>query len=81
MVSNEEKKTLKYQVGIALRRYFKQLDGNKASNVYQMVLTEIEAPMLKEVMKHCNGNQSKACKVLGINRGTLRTKLKQHKLI
>ena len=51
MVSNEEKKTLKYQVGIALRRYFKELDGNKASNVYQMVLTEIEAPMLIEVMK------------------------------
>jgi Fis family transcriptional regulator len=81
MVSNEEKKTLKYQVGIALRRYFKELDGNKASDVYKMVLTEVEAPMLKEVMKHCNGNQSEACKVLGINRGTLRTKLKQYKLI
>jgi|TARA_B110000444_G_scaffold255062_1_gene288697 Fis family transcriptional regulator len=81
MVSNEEKKTLKYQVGIALRRYFKELDGNKASDVYKMVLTEVEAPMLKEVMRHCNGNQSEACKVLGINRGTLRTKLKQYKLI
>jgi|TARA_B110000971_G_C19928162_1_gene462631 Fis family transcriptional regulator len=81
MVSNEEKKTLKYQVGIALRRYFKELDGNKASDVYQMVLTEVEAPLLKEVMKHCNGNQSEACKVLGINRGTLRAKLKQYKLI
>ena len=81
MVSNEEKKTLKYQVGIALRRYFKELDGNKASDVYKMVLIEVEAPMLKEVMRHCNGNQSEACKVLGINRGTLRTKLKQYKLI
>ena len=81
MVSNEEKKTLRYQVGIALRRYFKELDGTKASEVYQMVMTEVEGPMLEEVLKHCKGNQSEACKILGINRGTLRTKLKDHKLI
>ncbi|MBV12695.1 MAG: DNA-binding transcriptional regulator Fis [Flavobacteriaceae bacterium] len=81
MVSNEEKKTLRYQVGIALRRYFKELDGSKASDVFQMVMTEVEGPMLEEVLKHCKGNQSEACKILGINRGTLRTKLKNHKLI
>ena len=81
MVSNEEKKTLRYQVGIALRRYFKELDGSKASDVYLMVMTEVEGPMLEEVLKHCKGNQSEACKILGINRGTLRTKLKHHKLI
>ena len=81
MVSNEEKKTLRYQVGIALRRYFKELDGSKASDVFQMVMTEVEGPMLEEVLKHCKGNQSEACKILGINRGTLRTKLKNLKLI
>ena len=81
MVSNEEKKTLRYQVGIALRRYFKELDGSKASDVYIMVMNEVERPMLEEVLKHCKGNQSEACKILGINRGTLRTKLKSHKLI
>ena len=68
-------------MGIALRRYFKELDGSKASEVYQMVMTEVEGPMLEEVLKHCKGNQSEACKILGINRGTLRTKLKSHKLI
>jgi Fis family transcriptional regulator len=46
-----------------------------------MVMTEVEGPMLEEVLKHCKGNQSEACKILGINRGTLRTKLKNHKLI
>ncbi len=80
MVSNQERKTLRYQVGISLRRYFKELDGSKASEVYQMVMSEVERPMLEEVMNFCNGNKSEACKILGINRGTLRKKLKQHKI-
>ena len=80
MVSNQERRTLRYQVGISLRRYFKELDGSKASEVYQMVMNEVEGSMLEEVMNFCNGNKSEACKVLGINRGTLRKKLKQHKI-
>ena len=80
MVSNQERRTLRYQVGISLRRYFKELDGSKPSEVYQMVMNEVEGPMLEEVMNFCNGNKSEACKVLGINRGTLRKKLKQHKI-
>ena len=51
MVSNQERRTLRYQVGISLRRYFKELDGNKASEVYQMVMNEVEGPMLEEVLK------------------------------
>ena len=46
-----------------------------------MVLKEVEQPLLEIVMKECNHNQSKASKVLGINRGTLRTKLKEYKLL
>jgi Fis family transcriptional regulator len=45
-----------------------------------MVMNEVEGPMLEEVMNFCNGNKSEACKVLGINRGTLRKKLKQYKI-
>ena len=47
----EDRKSLKYQVGLALRRYFKELDGNKATNVFEMVIKEVERPMLEEVMK------------------------------
>ncbi|MAK14956.1 MAG: Fis family transcriptional regulator [Proteobacteria bacterium] len=81
MAANEEKKTLKYQVGLSMRRYFKNLDGNKAKDIFEMVMKEVEKPLLEEVMIHCNWNQSEASKMLGINRGTLRTKLKVHKLI
>ena len=78
--NKEDRKSLKYQVGLALRRYFKELDGNKATNVFEMVIKEVEKPMLEEVMKFCNGNKSKASKILGINRVTLRTKLKQYNI-
>ncbi len=78
--NKEDRKSLKYQVGLSLRRYFKELDGNKATNVFEMVIKEVEKPMLEEVMKYCNGNKSQASKILGINRVTLRTKLKQHNI-
>jgi len=78
--NKENRKSLKYQVGLALRRYFKELDGNKATNVFEMVIKEVEKPMLEEVMKFCNGNKSQASKILGINRVTLRTKLKQYNI-
>ena len=78
--NKEDRKSLKYQVGLALRRYFKELDGNKATNVFEMVIKEVEKPMLEEVMKFCDGNKSHASKILGINRVTLRTKLKQYNI-
>ena len=78
--NNQDRKSLKYQVGLALRRYFKELDGSKATNVFEMVTKEVEKPMLEEVMKFCDGNKTKASKILGINRVTLRTKLKQNDL-
>jgi len=56
--------------------YFAQLGDAPAINVYDMVLSEIEVPLLKEVLKYARGNQSKAAIVLGLSRGTLRKKLK-----
>jgi len=55
------------------------LDQNNIPiDVYQLVLNEIEPPLLSSVMKFSNNNQSKASRVLGINRTTLRTKLKKY---
>ena len=51
------------------------------SDVYQMVLAEIEAPLLQEIMAYTRNNQTKASIMLGLNRGTLRKKLKQYNLI
>jgi|TARA_B110000438_G_C15814326_1_gene651238 Fis family transcriptional regulator len=78
---NGEGKQLSSQVTRSMRKYFKELDGEAARDVYGMVLKEIELPMLEIVMDQCNNNQTKASEVLGINRGTLRSKLKEYKLI
>jgi len=71
---------LNEHVNKALESYFEKLDGHKISNLYEMVLKEIEAPLFKSIMKHTKNNQSNAAAILGINRGTLRKKLKQYKL-
>ena len=75
------KKPLKDEVRKALNRYFNQLDQkNTPINVYQLVLNEVEPPLLRSFMQFSNNNQSKAAKILGINRTTLRTKLKKYNI-
>ena len=55
--------------------------GVEPKNVYREVIDEVEKPLLKAVMNFSCGNQSEAAKYLGINRATLRTKLKRHLLL
>ncbi|HHH35805.1 MAG TPA: DNA-binding transcriptional regulator Fis [Gammaproteobacteria bacterium] len=65
----------------ALERYFHDLDGHEPQKLYEMVIAEVEQPMLKVVMKQARGNQCRAAEILGINRGTLRKKLEKYKLL
>ena len=62
--------TLKQCVSEALEEYLSQVDPEHISELYNMVLGEVEAPMLAVVMKHARSNQSKAAAMLGLNRGT-----------
>ena len=73
--------SLREAVAIAMRNYLKELDGQMATDVYPMVLAEIEAPLLTEIMEYTRHNQTKASIMLGLNRGTLRKKLKQYNLL
>lgn len=73
--------TLRECVQTAVQNYFAHLEGELPSNLYDLVLAEVEAPLLEVVMKQVRNNQTKASQVLGLNRGTLRKKLKQYKLI
>ncbi|GAB3381703.1 DNA-binding transcriptional regulator Fis [Spongiibacter taiwanensis] len=74
-------KTLRDSVAIALNTYLSSLDGQDVCDVYNMVLSEVEAPLLEEVMKYTRNNQTRASQLLGLNRGTLRKKLKQYDLL
>lgn len=77
----QQSQSLRDCVERAMDNYFKHLDGQPVSEVYEMVLAEVEAPMLEVVMKYTRHNQTKAAQVLGLNRGTLRKKLKQYGLL
>lgn len=63
-----------------LRRYFSDLHGHDPSGLYALVLGEIEQPLLKTLLDYTRGNQSRASEILGINRSTLRKKLRQYKI-
>jgi Fis family transcriptional regulator len=56
----------------SLERYFKDLDGAKPRSVYDMVLKNVERPLLEVVLDHAEGNQTIAAEMLGINRNTVR---------
>ncbi|MBS1196897.1 MAG: Helix-turn-helix, Fis-type [Proteobacteria bacterium] len=68
-------------VRAALTDYFRELDGEQPSSIYDMVLKSVEKPMLEIVLKEAGGNQSLASQMLGINRNTLRKKLTEHQLL
>ena len=65
----------------ALARYFLLLDGQCTTDLYALVLREVEAPLFRAVLEHTGGNQCRAAELLGLNRGTLRKKLKQYDLL
>ena len=61
-----------------ISKYFQSLGGNPpASGLYQIILKEVEAPLISLTLSLCHGNQIKAAKLLGINRNTLRKKIKE----
>ena len=65
----------------AMQNYFEQLDGQDAVDLYEMVLSEVEAPLMESVMTYVKANQTKASRITGLNRGTLRTKLKKYGML
>ena len=64
----------------AMTSYFKNLNGHKPAEIYRLVLGEVEPPLLRAVMDYTEGNQTLAAEMLGLNRATLRKKLKQYDL-
>lgn len=64
----------------ALQSYFKNLNGHQPADIYRLVIGEVEPPLFRAVMNYTKGNQTLASEVLGINRATLRKKLKQYDL-
>jgi Fis family transcriptional regulator len=75
------KKQIDACVRDSLEQYFKDLRGAEPHSLHDMIIATVEKPLLEVVMKHAEGNQSKAAEWLGVNRNTLRRKLVDHKLL
>jgi Fis family transcriptional regulator len=72
---------LSKQVEQAVELYLTQLNGYDTSNFYHAVICEVEKPLLTTVLKHVAYNQTKAAKMLGLSRSTLRKKMDSYQLI
>ena len=77
----DTQQSLRLSVSSAMDRYFENLGGQSTVNLYDLVMTEVETPLLMAVLEYTKNNQSKADEILGLNRGTLRKKLKQYDLL
>ena len=76
MDQNKSKRLLREFVRQEVKEYFEKIDGYPIDKVYNLVIGEVEKPLIDETIKYCKGNQSKASELLGISRGTLRKKIK-----
>jgi Fis family transcriptional regulator len=70
--------TLRQNVQAAIRRYLEDMGKSQPNGLYQTLLAEVEPPLLEEVLRYTQGNQSRTAKILGITRNTLRTKLHRY---
>ena len=71
---------LSHAVKHSIRRYLYELDGTQPNDMYDLVLRQIERPLFEAILEHTKGNQSRAAEMLGLNRGTLRKKLRSYDL-
>jgi Fis family transcriptional regulator len=73
--------SLRDTVKLSVQNYLAHLDGQKVTDFYDMVLSEIEEPLLQSIMQYTGQNQSKAAVYLGLSRGTLRKKLERYGML
>lgn len=76
--ATDTSRSLAQSVTQSVQKYFSQLKETDPVELYKFVLEEVEMPLFRAVMEHCKYNQSRAAVMLGISRGTLRTKLRHY---
>jgi len=78
---NKTHEPLRVHVERVVRQYFATLGDEMPTDLYELILKEIEQPLLSVVLEQTRGNQTKCAQILGLNRGTLRKKLKTYDLM
>ena len=80
MDQNKPNALLREFVSQVMKEYFEKIDGYPIDKVYNLVIGEVERPLIEETIKYCKGNQSRASELLGLSRGTLRKKMNQYNI-
>ena len=80
-VAQDEHVTLAESVRECVERYISTMGDEEISNLYELVLSEVEAPLIQSVLDSTHNNQSKTALMLGLNRGTLRKKLRKYGML
>jgi Fis family transcriptional regulator len=75
--NNDPELPLRHHAERAFEQYLTRLKGHKTGGLYDLVMREVEEPLFRVVLKHAEGNQTRAADILGINRATLRRKLRE----
>ena len=68
------------QVKEVMGKYFHDMDGHQPTDIYELILAQIEEPLFESVLEYTGGNVSKAAEMLGLNRGTFRNRLSKYNL-
>ena len=80
-IEKANQQSLSSHVEQAVRQYFSTLAEEEPTQLYEIMLSQLEKPLLKVVLEQTRGNQSRTAEILGLNRGTLRKKLKTYNLM
>ena len=78
MANRKKPMPLREHVQETIRRYLEDMGSTEPEHVYRTLLTEIEPPLIEEVLNYTGGNQSRAARILGMTRNTLRSKLRRY---
>lgn len=71
---------LSTHVKATIDHYFEQLNGHEVSGLHAMVIKEVEKPLIEAALKYADQNQTKASKILGLSRSTLRKKIELYEI-
>lgn len=80
-IMDDDSNSLSETTRKTVESYLEMLGDHDATFLYRQIMDEVERPLLSVLMNHTNGNQSRTAACLGINRATLRSKLKRHSII
>ena len=69
---------LRAAVSATIRQFLDDMEGTEPEHVYQKLLAEVEPPLIEEVLRFTQGNQSRAARILGMTRNTLRTRIRRY---